>query len=267
MMINVLIAEDEPPILNSIAKLIHSLDSDFIVCARAKNGLEVLQCLNSQPINIIFTDIKMPLLNGLDLIQEIRNRSLNVPIVILSGYNDFSYAKKALKLGVFDYLLKPIDPEELSNTLGRLKQLYANTVKEQQQHFFHQFAVGRPPSMPQMSLPQIKKMAVIILSSGCYPAYPFLFPLSALSIWKTVQLDKMLEQTLPSNMFFQSEPGILENEYFVFLFPLLIPTISMNWIITSPDSSGRLIFLNIRFTYAMESVKTTMTASMRCFCH
>lgn len=145
MMINVLIAEDEPPILNSIAKLIHSLDSDFIVCARAKNGLEVLQCLNSQPINIIFTDIKMPLLNGLDLIQEIRNRSLNVPIVILSGYNDFSYAKKALKLGVFDYLLKPIDPEELSNTLGRLKQLYANTVKEQQQHFFHQFAVGSPP--------------------------------------------------------------------------------------------------------------------------
>lgn len=72
--------------------------------------------------------------------------------------------------------------------------------------------------MPQMSLPQIKKMAVIILSSGCYPAYPFLFPLSALSIWKTVQLDKMLEQTLPSNMFFQSEPGILENEYFIFLF-------------------------------------------------
>ena len=65
----------------------------------------------------------MPLLNGLDLIQEIRNRSLNVPIVILSGYNDFSYAKKALKLGVFDYLLKPIDPEELSNTLGKLKQL------------------------------------------------------------------------------------------------------------------------------------------------
>ena len=209
----------------------------------------------------------MPLLNGLDLIQEIRNRSLNVPIVILSGYNDFSYAKKALKLGVFDYLLKPIDPEELSNTLGKLKQLYANTVKEQQQHFFHQFAVGRTPSMPQMSLPQIKKMAVIILSSGCYPAYPFLFPLSALSIWKTVQLDKMLEQTLPSNMFFQSEPGILENEYFIFLFPLLIPTISMNWIITSPDFSGRLIFLNIRFTYAMESAKTAMTASMRRFCH
>lgn len=74
MMINVLVAEDEPLILNSITKLIHSLDSDFIVCARAKNGLEVLQCLNSQPINIIFTDIKMPLLNGLDLIQEIRNR-------------------------------------------------------------------------------------------------------------------------------------------------------------------------------------------------
>ena len=51
MMINVLVAEDEPLILNSITKLIHSLDSDFIVCARAKNGLEVLQCLNSQPLS------------------------------------------------------------------------------------------------------------------------------------------------------------------------------------------------------------------------
>lgn len=128
MMINVLVAEDEPLILNSITKLIHSLDSDFIVCARAKNGLEVLQCLNSQPINIIFTDIKMPLLNGLDLIQEIRNRSLNVPIVILSGYNDFSYAKKALKLGVAfrakckifsRHLQKPI----LKTEKGRFKGL------------------------------------------------------------------------------------------------------------------------------------------------
>lgn len=267
MMINVLVAEDEPLILNSITKLIHSLDSDFIVCARAKNGLEVLQCLNSQPINIIFTDIKMPLLNGLDLIQEIRNRSLNVPIVILSGYNDFSYAKKALKLGVFDYLLKPIDPEELSNTLGKLKQLYANTVKEQQQHFFHQFAVGRTPSMPQMSLPQIKKMAVIILSSGCYPAYPFLFRCPHYPSGKPYSWTKCWSRHFLLICFSKVNPVFWKMNISFSFFPLLIPTISMNWIITSPDSSGRLIFLNIRFTYAMESAKTAMTASMRRFCH
>ena len=131
MMINVLVAEDEPLILNSITKLIHSLDSDFIVCARAKNGLEVLQCLNSQPINIIFTDIKMPLLNGLDLIQEIRNRSLKVPIVILSGNNDFSYAKKTLKLGVFDYLLKPIDFDKLKEAVQRAAESVAKEKKIQ----------------------------------------------------------------------------------------------------------------------------------------
>ena len=85
MMIKVLVAEDEPLILNSIAKLIHSLDSDFIVCAKAKNGLEVLQCLNSQSINIIFTDIKMPLLNGLDLIQEIRVPTETVTEITESG--------------------------------------------------------------------------------------------------------------------------------------------------------------------------------------
>ena len=261
MMINVLVAEDEPLILNSITKLIHSLDSDFIVCARAKNGLEVLQCLNSQPINIIFTDIKMPLLNGLDLIQEIRNRSLNVPIVILSGYNDFSYAKKALKLGVFDYLLKPIDPEELSNTLGKLKQLYANTVKEQQQHFFHQFAVGRTPSMPQMSLLLSSCPPAAILHIHSFfrcPHYPSGKPYSWTKCWSRHFLLICFSKVNP--VFWKM------NISFSF-FPLLIPTISMNWIITSPDSSGRLIFLNIRFTYAMESAKTAMTASMRRFCH
>ena len=267
MMINVLIAEDEPPILNSIAKLIHSLDSDFIVCARAKNGLEVLQCLNSQPINIIFTDIKMPLLNGLDLIQEIRNRSLNVPIVILSGYNDFSYAKKALKLGVFDYLLKPIDPEELSNTLGRLKQLYANTVKEQQQHFFHQFAVGSPPLCLKCPCRKLRKW----LLSSCPPAATLhihsFFRCSHYPSGKPYSWTKCWSRHFLLICFSKVNPVFWKMNISFSFFPLLIPTISMNWIITSPDSSGRLIFLNIRFTYAMESVKTTMTASMRCFCH
>ena len=66
-MINVLVAEDEPLILNAITNLISSLDSDFIIMAKAKNGLEVLQSLNTQPIDVIFTDIKMPMLDGLDL--------------------------------------------------------------------------------------------------------------------------------------------------------------------------------------------------------
>lgn len=216
-MINVLIAEDEPLILNTICSLINSLDSDFIIQARAKNGLEVLQSLNTQSIDVIFTDIKMPMLDGLDLIQEIRNRSLDIPIVIISGYNNFSYAKRALTLGVFDYLLKPIDTEELSNTLERLKHACYQEKQKQYQRFFQQFSIREDFSLPQMALPQIKEMAIIILSAGCYPAYPFHFPLSALSIWKTIHLDKMLKQILPVNTFFGSKPGILENEYFIFL--------------------------------------------------
>lgn len=216
-MINVLVAEDEPLILNAITNLISSLDSDFIIMAKAKNGLEVLQSLNTQPIDVIFTDIKMPMLDGLDLIQEIRNRSLDIPIVIISGYNDFSYAKRALILGVFDYLLKPINTEELANTLKKLKKAYIQATQEQYQQFFQQFSIRNTTSDRQMSLPQIKDMAVIILSAGCYPAYPFHFPLAAVSIWKTVHLDKILKQIFPSSTFFGSKPGILENEYFIFL--------------------------------------------------
>lgn len=216
-MINVLVAEDEPLILNTISRLISSLDPEFMIRAKAKNGLEVLQSLNTQPIDVIFTDIKMPMLDGLNLIQEIRNRSLDIPIVIISGYNDFSYAKRALILGVFDYLLKPIDTEELANTLKKLKHAYIQATQEQYQRFFQQFSIRKTTSVPQMSLPQVKEMAIIILSAGCYPAYPFHFPLSALSIWKTVHLDKTLKQVLPSSTFFESKPGILENEYFIFL--------------------------------------------------
>ena len=186
----------------------------------------------------------MPLLNGLDLIQEIRNRSLNVPIVILSGYNDFSYAKKALKLGVFDYLLKPIDPEELSNTLGKLKQLYANTVKEQQQHFFISLLSAEPPLCLKCPCRRLRKW----LLSSCPPAailhihsffrcphYPSGKPYSWTKCWSRHFLLICFSKVNP--VFWKM------NISFSF-FPLLIPTISMNWIITSPDSSGRLIFLN-----------------------
>ena len=143
-MINVLVAEDEPLILNAITNLISSIDSDFIIMAKAKNGLEVLQSLNTQPIDVIFTDIKMPMLDGLDLIQEIRNRSLDIPIVIISGYNDFSYAKRALILGVFDYLLKPINTEELANTLKKLKKPTFRQHRSNINNFSSSFPFGIP---------------------------------------------------------------------------------------------------------------------------
>ena len=121
MMINVLVAEDEPLILNSITKLIHSLDSDFIVCARAKNGLEVLQCLNSQPINIIFTDIKMPLLNGLDATKEIRESSRedlkHIPVIAMTA-DAFAEDVAACRMaGMNGHIAKPVEPKILTAAL------------------------------------------------------------------------------------------------------------------------------------------------------
>ena len=121
MMINVLIAEDEPPILNSIAKLIHSLDSDFIVCARAKNGLEVLQCLNSQPINIIFTDIKMPLLNGLDATKEIRESSRedlkHIPVIAMTADAFAEDIQRCIDAGMDAHVSKPIEIDKVLTTI------------------------------------------------------------------------------------------------------------------------------------------------------
>lgn len=62
----------------------------------------------------------MPYMSGLELVCQVREKDRNMEIVIFSGYNDFSYAREALRYGVVDYVLKPVDPEEFSKTLSRV---------------------------------------------------------------------------------------------------------------------------------------------------
>lgn len=117
----VLIAEDEKLIAKNIAKHIETENPNFKVCGIYSNGEDALNAIRQQPPDVIFTDISMPVMSGLELAGEIHRTMNNVKCVIITGYADFQYAKEALRYGVKDYLLKPVDPEELHKVLKELE--------------------------------------------------------------------------------------------------------------------------------------------------
>lgn len=116
----VVVAEDELPILENIVDKIHSLDFCFTVVGTATNGEDALEIIKQQQPHILFTDIRMPIMDGLELIKNALLIQPNLKIVIISGYDEFEYAQKAIRYGVTDYLLKPVKLARLSETAQKL---------------------------------------------------------------------------------------------------------------------------------------------------
>lgn len=121
-MIKILLVEDEIFMRKGIIKLIDWERLGFEIAYEAGNGQEALDILKSEKVDVIITDIKMPVMDGIELIRRVSDEFENKPaIIIISGYNEFEFAKAAIKYGVNDYLLKPIDENELIQTLERIK--------------------------------------------------------------------------------------------------------------------------------------------------
>ncbi|HIT89181.1 MAG TPA: response regulator [Candidatus Merdenecus merdavium] len=123
-----LIADDERVIRQGLLSMDWSNIGIKTVLA-AKNGVEAKEYLNQYEVDIMISDIKMPGFTGLELSEYVRKSSANTAIILLSGFNDFSYAQKAIRSDVFDYLLKPIKPEEL------LKVVLAAKYKIEEQKY------------------------------------------------------------------------------------------------------------------------------------
>lgn len=123
-MYKALIVDDEPKVRSGLTKLIPALDAEWTVVGQAKNGNEALELVRRDMPDLVITDIRMPNMNGLDLLNVLREYP--VQVVILSGYGYFEYAKTAIRFGAFDYLLKPLKPDEVRDLLGRLKKKSAS---------------------------------------------------------------------------------------------------------------------------------------------
>jgi two-component system response regulator YesN len=119
-MIKLIIADDEKWVRTTVKTLIPFQSLGISLSCEASNGIEALELCRQHEPDILVTDIMMPGLNGLELIREVRRLLPDLKIVIISGYNDFEYAKTAMKFGIIDYLLKPVDEEELLQVLERI---------------------------------------------------------------------------------------------------------------------------------------------------
>jgi two-component system response regulator YesN len=128
-MYNLLVADDESESRNTLCNCFPWVKLDFQVVAQANNGAEALQLSRDLPVDVILCDIKMPLLSGIDLAQELSNQKTKPVIIFLSGYRDFEFAQKAISFGVRYYLVKPARYEEIMSLFQRLKQeLDARTI-------------------------------------------------------------------------------------------------------------------------------------------
>ena len=120
-MYKILIAEDESEMRNLLVKYIKREEPDLEVVGSAVNGKEALSLTEEIRPDIVITDISMPVMDGLEFLSEALKRNIPLKAVIISGYDEFEYARKAIALGVSNYLLKPFDPFELKDVLEKIK--------------------------------------------------------------------------------------------------------------------------------------------------
>ncbi len=121
-MIKIVIVEDEFTIRNGLCQLIPRLSKEFQVIGSAENGYDGMKLIRQYQPDLAICDIRMANYSGLEMIESLRELNINCYFIILSGYSEFAYAQKAIKLGVHDYLLKPVMPEELKKLLMDINQ-------------------------------------------------------------------------------------------------------------------------------------------------
>jgi YesN/AraC family two-component response regulator len=124
-MYRVFIADDEKEIRRGLANFFPWNMLGYEVAGQAENGKEALDFIVNNPslVDVLLTDIKMPLMNGIELVRELLQRGINIKVVFLSAYSDFEYARKGLKLGVVDYALKPTEYNNLIQTFERIARM------------------------------------------------------------------------------------------------------------------------------------------------
>lgn len=120
----VLIADDEDRVCRLIYRLIKWDELDMEVAAIAHNGLEVLSMIEEHRPDIVITDIRMPGLDGLEMIRRAKELDGTLEFIIISGYRHFEYAQNAIRYGAGDYLLKPVKEAELYSVLERMRNQY-----------------------------------------------------------------------------------------------------------------------------------------------
>ncbi|MED1562477.1 hypothetical protein AJ85_02350 [Alkalihalobacillus alcalophilus ATCC 27647 = CGMCC 1.3604] len=136
---NVLLVDDEIQIRKGLKMKVDWRKQGFEIIAEASNGEEALEQLKCVQIDLIITDMRMPIMDGVELARICHETYPEIKVVVLSGYSDFEYVKTSMKAGVRDYLLKPVAPDELVEVL----QMMAKEIQEEKKKLSEYESINR----------------------------------------------------------------------------------------------------------------------------
>ena len=129
-MLKVVIVEDEYMAQTGLGHLIEKINPEYHIAGYADNGCDGMVLVKEVKPDIVITDIKMPRMNGLEMIESLRKIHMDCLFVILSGYAEFSYAQQGISLGVTDYLLKPVTVQKIKDLMERLEKKLKPACRE-----------------------------------------------------------------------------------------------------------------------------------------
>ncbi|MCC3357894.1 response regulator transcription factor [Bacillus sp. REN16] len=120
---NIVIVDDEPRTRQGLQRTLESWNNGEFTILTAESGEEVLQIAEGQKIHILLSDIRMPEMTGLQLLKNIKEKGMSPVVIVISAYSEFEYAQEALRLGVVNYLLKPIGKKKLIEAVEEAVQV------------------------------------------------------------------------------------------------------------------------------------------------
>lgn len=204
-MIRVLIVEDEPPIQRRTKRMIEHIDEDFHVAAIAGDGEEALEIMRAEHFDVLFTDIRMPVMDGMKLMNQVRRLYPNCAIVVLSGYQDFEYVSTAVRAQAVDYLLKPVAGETLEKLLFKLKEQFAALKTEHIQQSVAARLHHMLPAAPADGL-QAVRLGACLFCAGALPQSADVDLYDEVpDLWQTVSLTGMAKTLCHDGLLFLQE--------------------------------------------------------------
>jgi len=162
----VLLVDDKESVVQGINKHVAWKELGVSEVVTALDGKEALEKYRTAPADLVITDIKMPNLNGIELIEQLRGSGRPIRFIVLSGYDEFEYAQKAIALGVSEYVLKPVDIQQLTEKIGRaLHELRDQHEQNEQKKKFQQTIRRSLPALRQQYLTEM----VLFRNDNRYP--------------------------------------------------------------------------------------------------
>lgn len=168
-MYQVMIVDDEPTSLGHIRTILEKKCTGYEILATAENGAEAMEKIQKKQPDIVISDIKMPVMDGIELVSRIKKEYPEILSVIVSGYQDFDYAKSAIQSGVCDYLLKPLNPTDMQKLMQKLEVRLSNLYYEKRKQILRTLCNGRKlenESILQRYFPEGRYYSAIIRRNG-----------------------------------------------------------------------------------------------------